>query len=148
MCQIVEVSSFPAWSMWDSLWPRDCSFYPSKVFHFYNLPVFHTVTFNTYSHHVTASFSKNVSNMYLKYKKMNVTHKTKLLRAQGTCMHFTLLCLFPTVTFSLHSWYTYSDKLMFSCTTITQVTVTRYSFYVHCERNRKQGKRMDCYLHS
>ena len=69
--------------------------FPSKLFHFYNLPVFHTGTFNTLSHHVTASFSKNVSNVYLKYKKVNVTYKTKLLRAQGTCMHFTLQYLFP-----------------------------------------------------
>jgi len=26
---------------------------------------------------VTASFSKNISNMYLKYRKVNVTYKTK-----------------------------------------------------------------------
>jgi len=122
--------------------------FPSKLFHFYNLPVFHTGTFNTLSHHVTASFSKNVSNMYLKYKKVNVTYKTKLLRAQGTCMHFTLQYLFPSVRFSLYSWYTHSNELTFPCTRITQVTITCYSFYVHCERNRTQGKRMDCYLHS
>jgi len=39
--------------------------------------------------------------------------------------------LFPSVTFSLHSWYTHSDELTFPCTKITQVTVTCYSFYVH-----------------
>ena len=86
--------------------------------------------------------------MYLKYKKVNVTYKTKLLRAQGTNLHFTLLYLFPSVRFSLHSLYTYSDELTFPSTKITQVTVTCYSFCVHCERNRTQGKRMDCYLHS
>jgi len=29
--------------------------------------------------------------MNLKYKKVNVTYKTKLLRAQGTCLQCTLL---------------------------------------------------------
>jgi hypothetical protein len=68
--------------------------------------------------------------MYLKYKKVNVTYKTKLLKAQVTCQRFTVLYLFPIVTFSLHSRYTRSDELTFPCTKITQVTVTCYSFYV------------------
>ena len=122
--------------------------FPSKVFHFYNLPVLLTGRFNMWSHHVTASFSKNISNMYLKYRKVNVTYKTKWIRAQGTCLQFTVLYLFPIVTFSLYSWYTHSSELTFPCTKITQVTVTCYSFYAHCERNRTQSKLMDCYLHS
>ena len=146
MCQIVEVSLFPAWSMWDSLWPRECSFFPPKCFIFiiYQCFILELLIHNLimWQHHSVKSMK------HLKYKKVNVTYKTKLLRAQGTCMHFTLLYLFPSVTFSLHSWYTYCDELTFPCNKITQVTVTYYSFYVHCQRNRTQGKRMDCYLHS
>ena len=38
--------------------------------------------------------------------------------------------LFPSETFSLHSWYTHSNELTFAYTKITQVTVVCYSFYV------------------
>ena len=48
--------------------------------------------------------------------------------------------LFFSVTLSLHSWYAHSDELTFLCIKITQVTVTCYSFYVHCERqNTRQA---------
>ena len=30
VCYNTDVSSIPAWSMYDSLWPRDCSFSPPK----------------------------------------------------------------------------------------------------------------------
>jgi hypothetical protein len=41
--------------------------------------------------------------MYMKNKKVNVTYKTELLSAQGTCLQFTVLYLFTSVTFILHS---------------------------------------------
>jgi len=59
----------------------------------------------------------------------------------AVCMY-----LFPSVTFSLHSYYTHSDELTFPCTKTTQVTRTCYSLYMYCERNRTQGKLMDWYL--
>ena len=34
VCHNADVSSIPAWSMWDSLWPRDCSFFPPVCFLF------------------------------------------------------------------------------------------------------------------
>ena len=70
-----------------------------------------------------------------------ITKSTGYMPAIHSAVH---MYLFPSVTFSLHSLYTLSDELIFPCTEITQVTFTCYSFCVDCERNRTQGKLMDC----
>ena len=66
-----------------------------------------------------------------------VTKSTRNMPAIHTAVH---MYLFPSVTFSLHSWYAHSDELTFLFIKISQETVTYYSFYVLCKRqNTRQA---------
>jgi len=56
-----------------------------------------------------------------------ITKSTRNMLVIHTAVY---MYLFPSITFSLHYWYTHSDELTFPSTKITQVTVTCHSFCV------------------
>jgi len=134
VCHNADVGSNPAWSMRDYLWPRDSAFFPPKCFYFiiYQCSMLEILMYNL------SMWQHRPMKTNLKYKKVNVT-KTKLNSValvrewtipitrqiyQGhkehTCNSYCCsYVLFPSVTFSLHSWYTHSNELIFPSTKIT-----------------------------